>query len=182
MRTLMPVVLVALAAVQAAPPAGGLAFTAPPTWQARPAASAMRVAEFVVPKAPGDAEDAEVIVYFFGGSGGSVDANIDRWIGQMQQPDGSASKDKARRDAQTVNGLKMTTVDLAGTYIAEVRPGATERHNKPDFRLRAAVVDTPRGPYYIKMTGPARTMAAADADVKSFLASVRLLSPEHKDD
>jgi len=51
--------------------------------------------------------------------------------------------------------------------------GATERHNKPDFRLRAAVIEAARGPYYVKMTGPAKTMAAADADFKKFLATVR---------
>jgi hypothetical protein len=173
MRTLLPAVLIALASVQAVPPAGGLTFTAPPAWASRPSASTMRIAEFVVPKAAGDSEDAEVIVYFFGGSGGTVDANIDRWIGQMQQPDGSASKDKARRDALTINGLKVTTVDLAGTYVAEVRPGATGRYNKPGFRLRAAVVEAKRGPYYIKMVGPEKTMAAADADFKKFLATVR---------
>jgi hypothetical protein len=172
MRTLMPVLLMVLGGFQT-PPAGGLSFTAPPAWQARPAASTMRVAEFVVPKAPGDAEDAELIVYFFGGSGGTVDANIDRWIAQIQQPDGSASKDKARRDIQTINGLKVTMVDLTGTYVAEVRPGATERHNKPDFRLRAAVIETARGPYYVKMTGPAKTMTAADADFKKFLSTVK---------
>jgi hypothetical protein len=174
MRMLSPAVLIALASVQAAPPAAGLSFTAPSAWTSRPPASTMRVAEFVVPKAAGDSEDAEAIVYFFGASGGTVDANIDRWIGQIQQPDGSASKDKARRDTQTINGLKVTTVDVTGTYVAEVRPGATERHNKPGFRLRAAVVETPRGPYYFKMTGPAKTMAAADADIKAFLASMRL--------
>ena len=134
-------VLIALASVQAAPPAAGLTFTAPSAWKSRPPASSMRVAEFVVPKTGGDPEDAEAIVYFFGGSGGTVEANIDRWIGQMQQPDGSASKDKARRDTQTINGLKVTTVDVAGTYVAEVRPGATERYNKPEFRLRAAARD-----------------------------------------
>jgi len=64
-------------------------------------------------------------------------------------------------------------VDLAGTYVAEVRPGATERYNKPNFRLRAAVVETPRGAYYIKMTGPAKTMAAADADFRKFLATLK---------
>jgi hypothetical protein len=168
----MPLLLMVLGVFQA-PPAGGLSFTAPPAWQARPAASTMRVAEFVVPKAPGDAEDAELIVYFFGGTGGSVDANIDRWVAQMQQPDGSASKDTARRDTQTINGLTVTMVDLTGTYIAEVRPGATERHHKPDFRLRAAVIETARGPYYIKMTGPAKTMTAADADFRTFLSTVR---------
>jgi hypothetical protein len=168
----MQAALIALAGLQAAAPAG-LTFTAPAAWHTRPAASAMRVAEFVVPKAAGDPEDAEVIVYFFGVTLGSVNSNVDRWIGQMQQPDGSASKDKARREAQTINGLKVTMVDLTGTYIAEVRPGATERYNKPDFRLRAAVVETPRGPYYIKMTGPSKTMAAADGDFKKFLATVR---------
>ena len=151
----------------------GLTFTAPAAWHTRPAASTMRVAEFVVPKAAGDPEDAEVVVYFFGVTVGSVNSNVDRWIGQMQQPDGSASKDKARREAQTINGLKVTMVDLAGTYVAEVRPGATERYNKPNFRLRAAVIETPRGAYYIKMTGPAKTMAAADADFKKFLATLR---------
>jgi hypothetical protein len=134
----------------------------------------MRVAEFVVPKAPGDPEDAEIIVYYFGGTGGSIAANVDRWIGQMQQPDGTASKDHARREAQTVNGLKVSLVEVSGTYVAEVRPGATERHNKPNFRLRAAVVETPRGPYFIKMTGPAKTVAAADADFKKFVGSLRV--------
>src|SRR5438067_484300 len=174
MHTLIAAVLLPCLAgsLQPAPPAG-LTFTAPAAWHARPAASTMRVAEFVVPKAAGDPEDAEVIVYFFGLSVGSVNANVDRWIGQMQQPDGSPSQDKARREAQTINGLKVTTVDVAGTYVAEMRPGATERYNKPGFRLRAAVVETPRGPYYIKMTGPAKTMAAADADFRKFLATLR---------
>ena len=153
--------------------AAGLAFTAPKAWQPRPSSSSMRVAEFLVPRAAGDPEDAEVIIYFFSGTGGSVEANVDRWIGQMQQTDGSASKDKAKRGTQTVNGLKVSTVDVSGTYVAEVRPGAAERHNKPGFRLRAAVVETPRGPYYIKMTGPAKTMAAADADFAALLASVK---------
>ena len=173
MPLLLAAVLVALVPLQAAPAAGGLLFTAPPGWTPRTPASTMRVAEFVVPKAPGDVEDAEAIVYFFGGGGGSADANVERWIGQIQQPDGSASKDRARREMQTINGLKVTTVDLSGTYVAEVRPGAAEHHNKPDFRLRAAVVEMPRGAYSIKMTGPAQTMAAADAAFKAFLASVR---------
>jgi hypothetical protein len=156
-----------------AAPAGQLTFAAPPGWHSRPPASNMRVAEFVVAGTRGDAEDAEVIIYYFGGSGGSADANIDRWIGQMRQPDGSMSKDKARRDARTINGLKVSTVDVSGTYVAEMRPGATEHLNKPDFRLRAAVVETPRGAYYIKMTGPAKTVAAADRDFAALLASLR---------
>jgi hypothetical protein len=167
------VIVVVASAVQTAS-GGTLSWSAPAAWQSRPAASSMRTAEFVIPKAPGDAEDAELIVYYFGaGGGGSADANIDRWIGQVQQPDGSPSKTKAQRSEKTVNGLKVTTVDVSGTYTAEMRPGATEHYNKPDFRLCAAVVETPRGAYYIKMTGPAKTMAAAQADYSKFLGSLR---------
>ena len=44
----------------------------------------MRVAEFVVPKASGDREDGELIVYYFGGTGGRVEANLQRWTSQFQ--------------------------------------------------------------------------------------------------
>ena len=151
-----------------------LTYTAPPAWHARPPASTMRVAEFVVPRAQGDADDAELIVYYFGASGGGgVDANVDRWIGQMQQPDGSTSKSKARRAERTINGLKVTTIDVSGTYTAEMRPGAAEHYNKPGYRLCAAVVETPQGAYYIKMTGPAKTVDAAQRDYEKFLSSLK---------
>jgi|SRR5262249_12581046 len=171
----MHALLIAVLLSQAAPAAGGLAFSGPSGWQTRPPASTMRVAEFIIPRAQGDAEDGELIVYYFGTGAGTIDANIDRWIGQIQQPDGSPTKDKARRTAQTVNGLRLTLVDAEGTYVAEMRPGSTERYNKPGFRLRAAVVDTPRGPYYIKMTGPAKTIGAADTAFTAFIGSLRFV-------
>ena len=152
-----------------------LTFIAPPAWHTRPPSSAMRVAEFVVPKAQGDAEDAEVVVYYFGaGGGGSADANVARWIDQIQQPDGSASQAKARRAEKTINGLKVTTVDVSGTYTAETRPGAAEHYNKPGFRLCAAVVETAQGPYYIKFTGPAKTVGGAQPDYEAFLSSLKM--------
>jgi hypothetical protein len=169
----MQALLTVLLLVQAAPAPGSLTFTAPAGWQSRPATSSMRVAEFVVPRAQDDPEDAEIIVYYFGAGAGTIDANIDRWIGQIQQPDGSATKEKAKRTTQTVNGLHLTMVDAEGTYVAEMRPGSTDRYNKPGFRLRAAVVETPRGPYYIKMTGPAKTIGAADAAFAAFVGSLR---------
>jgi hypothetical protein len=151
---------------------GTLTFTAPSAWKARPAASSMRVAEFVVPKAAADPEDAEVVIYFFGGGGGSVDANIQRWVGQFRHPSGAAAKD-AGRSTFTVGNLKVTAVDVSGTYVAELRPGATERHNKPNFRMRAAVVETPKGPYFVKFTGPAATVKQASAAFDQFLKSLR---------
>jgi hypothetical protein len=166
-------VLVLPAPAQTPPASAGLAYTAPADWRSRPAASSMRIAEFVIPRAQGDAEDGELVIYYFGTGAGTIDANIDRWIGQIQQPDGSPTKDKARRTTQTVNGLPVTMVDASGTYVAETRPGATERYNKPGFRLRAAVVETARGPYYIKMTGPAATIGTAEGAFAAFIGSFR---------
>ena len=145
---------------------GTLTFTKPAAWTDRAVASSMRVAEFVVPKASGDSEDAEVIVYYFAGGGGSVDANLQRWTTQFQ-----STKDPVRTTA-TVNGLKLTTLDVSGTYVAEMRPGSAEHYNKPGYRMRATVVETPKGPYFIKLTGPARTVDGAGAAFNQFLRSL----------
>jgi hypothetical protein len=165
-------VLTALMITQALP-AAGLRFNAPSGWTARQPSSAMRVAEFVLPRATGDQEDAELVVYFFGGSGGGIDANIERWIGQMQQPDGRPSREVSERSDRVVNGLSVTMLDISGTYTAEVRPGSTERHNRPGFRMRTAVVTTPRGPYFVKAVGPANTMERWVAAFDAFIGSVR---------
>lgn len=133
----------------------------------------MRVAQFALPHAPDDANDAELVIYYFGGSGGAVDANIQRWIGQMQQPDGKPSSAVAKQSKRTVNGLAVTLVDVSGTYVAEMSPGSQQRHNSPNFRLRAAVIETANGPYFIKLTGPARTVAAHETSFEQFLESVK---------
>lgn len=151
--------------------AGNLTYTAPSAWKPRPAASTMRVAEFVVPRTAGDPEDAEVVIFYFGGGGGSVDANIERWIGQFQQPGGAPAKGSAR-NSFAVGALKVTTVDVDGAYVAETRPGSGERLNKPKFRMRAAVVETPRGPYFVKFTGPQATVSQGLPTFDAFLKSL----------
>jgi len=154
--------------------AAGLAFDMPRGWVPSMPSSSMRVAEFTLPAAPGDAEDASLVIYFFPGGGGSVDANVDRWIGQMAQPDGSSSKATAKTSTMTsAAGLKLSLVDVSGTYVAEVTPGSAERFHKPGFRLRAAVVETPDGPYYVKLVGPQATVARWDESYLTFLGSMR---------
>lgn len=120
----------------------------------------MRAAQYKLPKADGDGEDASLVLYYFGAAqGGSAQANVDRWIAQIQQPDGSSSKDKAKTETIRVNGLTVMTLDVAGTYIAEVAPGDSRLRNDANYRLRAAVIETPKGNYFLKLVGPAKTMA-----------------------
>jgi hypothetical protein len=153
--------------------AAGLTYTAPPEWKPVTTSSSMRVAQFALPHKGTDAVDGELVIYYFGGSGGTVEANIERWIGQMNQPDGKPSSTLAKRDTRTVNGLKVTLVDVSGTYVAEMSPGSGQLHNSPGFRLRAAVIETANGPYFIKLTGPAQTIAAFDKQYEAFVSSIK---------
>jgi hypothetical protein len=150
-----------------------LRFDAPKEWVSRPGTSTMRVAQYTLPRAAGDAEDAELIVYYFGGQGGSVEANLNRWLSQMEQPDGRPSKAVATTSTMTANGLKVTVLDVSGRYVAEVAPGSPTRHDKPGFRMKAAVVETPGGPYFVKLTGPAKTIARWNTSFDGFLKSAR---------
>lgn len=151
-----------------------LTFTAPDGWASKTPSSSMRLAEYTLGKAAGDAEDASVTVYFFGATqGGNVQANIDRWISQMAQPDGRASKDVAKTTTMTsAAGLTLTLVDVTGTYVAEVAPGSAEKFNKAGFRQIAVYINTPGGPYFVKALGPAATIAKWHGQITTFLGSV----------
>jgi hypothetical protein len=153
----------------------GIKFDSPAGWVSKTPSSSMRVADWTLPKADGDQDDALVTLYFFGaGSGGGLQANIDRWISQMTQPDGKPSKDVAKTATMTsTSGLKITTVDIPGTYVAEVTPGSTERFNKPGYRMITALVETAGGAHYVKFVGPAKTVARWSQSFETFLKSLR---------
>jgi hypothetical protein len=151
---------------------GELHFKSPDGWTVEKPSSSMRVAQYKLPKVEGDKEDGSLVLYYFGTTqGGTAQANIDRWISQMQQPDGSPSKEKAKTDSMTVNGLKLSTVDVTGTYTAEMAPGSGTFHNDDNYRLRAAVVETPKGNYFVKLAGPAKTIARWDQAYNDYLKS-----------
>ena len=149
---------------------GELKFRVPTGWVEEQRTSSMRLAQYKLPKAEGDSEDASLVLYYFGlGQGGSTTANIDRWIGQMKQEDG-AEKGGKLTTTETA-GLKMTTVDVSGTYVAETSPGSGTFHNKPAYRLRAAVVETPNGSYFVKLVGPEKTVTQWNDSFLSYIKS-----------
>ena len=152
---------------------GDLHYKAPADWVTAPPTSKMRVAQFKLPKADGDSEDGELVLYYFGANqGGSPQANIDRWISQMQQADGVSSKDKAKTENLTVNGLKVSAVDVSGRYTAEMAPGSGTFYDNANYRLRAAVIETPKGNYYVKLVGPAKTIGRWEQSFTDYLKSL----------
>jgi hypothetical protein len=132
----------------------------------------MRMAQYKLPRAEGDATDATLVVFYFGqGQGGSVEANLDRWVGQMQQPDGSPSKGKARTENTTVNGMPVTLFDVTGKYTESMMGGASGQQIDGLARMRAAVIETPKGAYYVKMVGPEKTVSRWDESFVEFIKS-----------
>lgn len=169
--TRLPIVVATLLLQGSAPT---LRYDAPPGWASKVPASRMRLAEFTLPKSEGDAEGATLTVFHFGGQGGDAQANLERWTSQISQPDGRSSKEVAKTSQLSTHGLKLTLVDVSGTYVAETSPGSSDHYNKPGFRLRAAFVDGPGGPYFVKLTGPAKTVARWDDSYLAFLKSLRV--------
>jgi hypothetical protein len=164
--------LMLVAGSAAAETAGGLKWTAPSGWKAQPERP-MRAATYAVPKAAGDTEDGECAVFYFGpGQGGSVEANIQRWIGQFEAPGGGPANKLAKISKTKVQGLPVTRVDLAGTYKPASGPMMQATGSKPGYRLLGAIVEGPEGAVFFKFTAPAKTAAARQAAFEALLKSV----------
>ena len=151
---------------RAAKAASSLRWTMPSSWKEQPARQ-MRLATY---QASGAAGNAEVAVFYFGvDQGGDVEANIGRWIRQFKD----LPEDQVRRDQLQVRGLHVSTVRVAKGEFASGMPGGPTEAQK-DWGLNAAVVETPEGPYFFKMTGPAATVDAEAPQFQALLESVQL--------
>ncbi len=153
--------------------AGGLRFDDPAGWTSTP--KPMRALNYTIPAAAGDTQDGEMAVYYFGpGQGGGVEANVRRWLGQFVNPDGSpmAASDAQRSDQQ-VNGMSVTVLDVQGTYLFKPFPMAPKATQVPGYRMLAAIVQGPDAPIFFKLTAPAKTAAAAEAQFRKIIASLQ---------
>ncbi len=148
-------------------------FKAPAGWVEQQPSSSMRKAQYLLPQAEGDPEDAELVVYHFPGQGGSISSNLSRWVGQMSRPDGSPASDDAQVSERQVRGKAITLLDVGGTYRGMMGPRAQGKA-KPGFRMLGAIVDTRDGPWFFKLTGPAATVAKWSVSWDKFVESFQV--------
>ena len=141
--------------------AGGLSFSVPQIWLEEQPSSEMRKAQLNIPATAPDTESASLVVYYFGpNQGGSIEDNLTRWEEQFAVPADIAPADTKKVSTQTVADMPVTTLEMAGTYVAPLSPRTpNQRHNEPNYRLFAAVVTTPNGNFFFKIVGPQQTMA-----------------------
>jgi hypothetical protein len=140
-------------------------WTTPARWQAGPPKD-MRMATYMIPAASGDSEDAECAV--FTNIGGGVQANIDRWVGQFEKTDGPPIQKQAQ-----INGLIVTTVDVSGTFKGGGPMMGQTGAPKTGYRLLGAIAAGPGGEVFFKLTGPGKTVTAAQGEFQTMLKSLK---------
>ncbi len=164
------------AAMPSNPPAGALKYDVPNEWQPQQVTSAMRKAQFGLPKVEGDSEDGQLIVFYFGrNEGGDVRSNLDRWKTMFTTADGApVPDDKVAVEQFEANGLKVTLLDIAGRYADRTMSiGQAPDPTEVEYRMFASVVETPDGPWFFKAVGPSATMASHRDGMVKLLKSAK---------
>lgn len=156
----------------------GVSGTLPGEWTTQPPIGQFRLAQFALPKASGDTNPTLFIVYHFGkGGGGTVDDNVQRWLGLMAQPAGTDVNTVAKRAKLERTGLRITTLELPGTFQERPFPASQDVVQRPNYRMLAAIVETPgengEGPFYLRIVGPTKTVEAAKPGWDALIESLK---------
>jgi hypothetical protein len=139
-------------------------FTAPAGWSQQAPQGKMRAAQWALAAEPGG-EPGEIVI--FHSIGGSVAANVERWEKEF----GGVKAKTSQRKAGVVT---VTRVDIAGTFSGGMAPRSAGASGKREgWRLLGAVVETPKGTYFVKGTGPGAVMAREETAFDEFLGSIR---------
>lgn len=145
--------------VVASTEAGGLAWTAPATWKAKPG-SAMRKGSYAIGAEGGPA--AELAITAFPGNVGGDLANVNRWLGQLSRPPISETELAATLTPLSAHGLALQVVDLAG--------GTADS----PLRMLGAIVPLGDATWFFKLTGPDALVAQEKPAFLEFLKTVRI--------
>jgi hypothetical protein len=149
----------------------GMTSKPPANWVEEKPANKFRMAQFRVPKAKGDKDDGEIVL--FKGLGGGVPNNVKRWKEQFIAPTGKTIDDVSKVEKITIGGNEATQLTIEGTFLyssAPFAPGA-KKEKRPDYKMIAIYYDgKDEEPYQIKFTGPAKTV---DENAKAFDAWIK---------
>lgn len=146
-------------------PQAAIEWDAPAGWKQGPP-RAMRLATYLI---EGKGGAGEVAVFYFGpGQGGTVDANISRWVAQFQDLPAGAEK----RSEKEVNGLKHFSVVVENGNFVSGMPGAPAG-TQANWGMMATIVQSTSGQYFFKLTGPAETVKEQAAAFVKMVESAR---------
>ena len=109
--------------------------------------------------------------YFGPGQGGGVDANIERWKGQVLGADGKPAPPRSTSAPGAACRLRSYRQHRVPTPAWAARWSGGKP--VPGYRLIGAIVEGPGGSVFFKLTGPAKTIAAQQKNFEQLLASIQ---------
>jgi hypothetical protein len=156
-----------------ASPHGMLTWNTPASWVQEPPSNNMRMAQYRIPAAAGDAEDGECVVFYFGPrQGGDAPSNVARWVGMFTTPAGGPVEGKVTE--QKLGDKLVTRIEAAGTYQpTNMMMGGPAPAKKPGSMLLGAIVPGTDANWFFRCIGPEKTIAANHAAFDGFIASVK---------
>jgi hypothetical protein len=164
------------------PPAAGtgsgstaLTWTTPTGWVAERPTSSMRRAQYRV---PGEAGDAECVVFYFGpGQGGDPMANAQRWASQFTLADGRPGSAGLTIESRQVGDIDVLSVEVGGTYQGGFTMQRQKAPLKPNQLLLGAIATGPDANWFFKLTGPEATVEAQRAAFETLVGSLERGGP-----
>lgn len=152
----------------------GITYNLPTDWTDLGPTS-MRQGNYYYGPAEGDADSAVMAVYYFGpDQGGTIEANLERWIMQMKMPDGSDPHNHAKMTDMMVGDIKVHLLKVPGTYTAAGGMMSQGGADKEGYLMVAAVVEGPQGNVFFKMTGPEKTASDMGAGLIKVLKALKV--------
>ena len=150
--------------------AGDLKLSVPATWKQQQPSNNLRLAQFSIPPVEDDKDAAELVIS--PPIGGTREANITRWVDQFE----AAGRELVMTKGKCPQG-EYVLVQLSGTYKRSIGPpirGKTEP--APGYKMHGVILTVTKdgknvGNYFLKLTGPAKTVAANDEALRASIAA-----------
>jgi len=123
---------------------------------------------------PGKDGEAELVIFYFGeGGGGGIKANIERWKGMFRPPEGKDIDDVSKTTEGKAGSVDIVRFEVTGTYLYKPNPMAPKAEPRKDHKMISIIYQSPKGPYFIRLVGPATTVNQHEKGFENWLNSFK---------
>lgn len=151
---------------------GAFTLTAPKDWKRGQPRSNLIEHEFALPGEKKEQEPGRLTIM---AAGGSVEQNVERWLGQFAD----RKEEKVEPKEIEVAGKKVLLVDISGTFRDQRGP-FTPAVERKDYRMLGAILplgEKGQGNVFLKLTGPAATIEHQAKAFQEFVESLKAVKP-----
>ena len=153
----------------------GLTGTTPATWKEETPSNRMRLAQFKLPKAEKDKDDAELAVFVSPGGGG-IEQNLKRQEVKFELAEGVKKEDAIKVEKVKVGTFDGKIQDITGTFLSKAAPfdPNSKVTKKEGYRQIYVIFEAKEGEVVsMILVGPAATIEKNKKGFDEFLKSFK---------